>query len=237
MARARITEALRRVLSRSPLRVRATYAMTVLVLSLATVTSKTAGDGRGGRGHRPHRACSWRAARRTGPSGAYPSRQVSPQPHRASEIGNVVVYLKDAPRATTPAGRAQCARTKGSCTTVAVTRGSTSVPERGSVSSQRLRCREAAFDSALPGAGRSRTFGQPGLVKVYCHLLADEREHHGVRPPAFRDSRTDGHFALADVPAGVLPQRLARADRRARSHRRRSRAGRADRVRAAGGID
>jgi plastocyanin len=187
--------------------------MTVLVLSLATVTSKTA----------PATVAAGAATGRIEgtvqlvappgapiPSGAYPSRRVSPQPHRASEIGNVVVYLKDALRATTlPASRAQMRQEDEGFVPrlVAVTRGSTvefpnADPYFHNVFSL---SRGATFDlGRYPrGESRSRTFSQPGLVKVYCHLHSQMSASIMVFDhPHFVIPETDGHFALADVPAG-----------------------------------
>jgi plastocyanin len=213
MARARITEALRRVLSRSPIRVWATFATTATVLALSTVTPETA----------PTTAASGATTGRIEgtvrlvappgaaiPSGAYSPRRVSRPPHRASEIGNVVVYLKDAPRAATLSTiRAQMRQEDEGFVPrlVAVTRGSTvefpnADPYFHNVFSL---SRGATFDlGRYPrGESRSRTFSHPGLIKVYCHLHSQMSASIMVfEHPHFAIPETDGHFALADVPVG-----------------------------------
>ena len=96
MARASITEPLIRVLSRCQIRAWAGLSAVVVVSSLATVTSATAPVATG------RIEGTVRLVAPPGapiPSGAYPARRVSPRPQRASEISNVVVFVKDAPRA------------------------------------------------------------------------------------------------------------------------------------------
>ena len=90
---------------------------------------------------------------------------------------------------------------------VAITRGSTvefpnSDPFFHNVFSL---SRGATFDlGRFPrGESRSRAFTSPGLVKVYCHLHSQMSaaimvfDHSRFTVPA-----GDGHFSLADVPAG-----------------------------------
>ena len=213
MARARITEPLRRVLSRSAVRVCAGSATTAIVLTLSAVTPETS----------PAHVASGAATGRIEgtvrlvappgapiPSGAYPSRRVSPPPQRASEIANVVVYLKDAARAALlPAIRAQMRQEDEGFVPrlVAVTRGSTvefpnADPFFHNVFSL---SRGATFDlGRYPrGESRSRTFSRPGLIKVYCHLHSQMSASIMVFDhPHFVIPETDGHFTLADVPAG-----------------------------------
>ena len=149
------------------------------------------------------------------PSGAYPSRRVSRAPHRASEIGNVVIFVKDAARAATlPTTRAQMRQEDEAFVPrlVAMTRGSTidfpnSDPYFHNVFSL---SRGATFDlGRFPrGESRSRTFGRPGLIKVYCHLHSQMSASIMVFDhPHFVVPEADGHFAIADVPAG--PHRLS----------------------------
>jgi plastocyanin len=149
-------------------------------------------------------------------SGVYPSRRVSgatpsaPTP-KASEIKNVVVFVKDAPRDTTLAPMRAQIRQEGEDFTprlVAITRGSSvdfpnADPFFHNVFSL---SRGATFDlGRFPrGESRSRTFTKPGLVKVYCHLHSQMSasimvfdHHHFTIPEA-----SDGHFVLPDVPAG-----------------------------------
>jgi plastocyanin len=207
MTRARITEPLRRVLSRSPVRAWITFAATVIVLNL-TLAPETAVGAAMGRIEGTVRLVAPPGA--PIPSGAYPSRRVSRPPQRVSEIGNVVVYLKDAPRAATlPAIRAQMRQEDEGFMPrlVAVTRGSTvefpnADPYFHNVFSL---SRGATFDlGRFPrGESRARTFSRPGLVKVYCHLHSQMSASIMVFDhPHFAIPETDGHFALADVPAG-----------------------------------
>ena len=207
MTRARITEPLRRVLSRSPVRAWITFAATVIVLNL-TVAPETAVGAAMGRIEGTVRLVAPPGA--PIPSGAYPSRRVSRAPQRVSEIGNVVVYLKDAPRAATlPAIRAQMRQEDEGFVPrlVAVTRGSTvefpnADPYFHNVFSL---SRGATFDlGRFPsGESRARTFSRPGLVKVYCHLHSQMSASIMVFDhPHFAIPETDGHFALTDVPGG-----------------------------------
>jgi plastocyanin len=145
-------------------------------------------------------------------SGAYPSRRVSrpPTPTRASEIANVVVFVKDAPRdGTLTSMRAQMRQQDEGFVPrlVAITRGSTvefpnSDPFFHNVFSL---SRGATFDlGRFPrGESRSRAFTRPGLVKVYCHLHSQMSAAIMVFDHAhFTIPEGDGHFSLADVPAG-----------------------------------
>jgi plastocyanin len=144
------------------------------------------------------------------PSGAYPSRRVTRPPHRASEIGNVVVFVKDAPRAATlSATRAEMRQEDEAFVPrlVALTRGSTvefpnADPYFHNVFSL---SRGATFDlGRFPrGESRSRIFSRPGLIKVYCHLHSQMSASIMVFDhPHFAVPEVDGHFAIADVPAG-----------------------------------
>jgi plastocyanin len=144
-------------------------------------------------------------------SGAYPSRRVSRLTPRHSEINNVVVFVKDAPRmAMLSPGHAKIVQEDESFVPrlVAITRGSTVDfpnfdPFFHNVFSL---SRGATFDlGRFPrGQSRSRVFMQAGLVKVYCHLHSHMSasimvfDHHLFTVP-----QTDGSFALDDVPAGT----------------------------------
>ena len=143
-------------------------------------------------------------------SGAYPSRRVNRPAPRASEIANVVVFIKDAPRSpSVPATRARMTQRDEAFvpSVLAITRGSTvefpnADPYFHNVFSL---SRGAAFDLGRYPRGQSRTylFNRAGLIKVYCHLhshmaaaiMVFDHQHFTV-PEA------DGSFALGDVPAG-----------------------------------
>jgi plastocyanin len=129
---------------------------------------------------------------------------------KASEINNVVVFVKDAPRHGTVQTMKAEMRQEGEDFVprlVAITRGSSvefpnADPFFHNVFSL---SRGATFDlGRYPrGDSRSRTFTKPGLVKVYCHLHSQmsasiiifDHEHFAI-------PGRDGHFALPDVPAG-----------------------------------
>ena len=145
------------------------------------------------------------------PSGVYPSRRVSrPQP-KASEIANVVVFLKDAPRRGDPPPTQATVLQKDEAfvpRVLAISRGSTvhfpnSDPFFHNVFSL---SRGANFDlGRYPrGESRSRRFTNAGLVKVYCHIHSHMTasimvfDHSYFEIPA-----ADGTFTLADVPAGT----------------------------------
>jgi plastocyanin len=145
------------------------------------------------------------------PSGAYPVRRVSPPHHRASEIANVVVFVKDGPRAAALSTmRAQMRQANEGFVPrlVAITRGSTvefpnADPFFHNVFSL---SRGATFDlGRFPrGESRSRAFSRPGLVKVYCHLHSQMSASIMVfdHPHFTIPEGEDGRFALADVPPG-----------------------------------
>ena len=145
------------------------------------------------------------------PSGVYPSRRVSrPQP-KASEIANVIVFLKDPPKRAEPAPATATIVQKDEAfvpRVVAVTRGSTiefpnSDPFFHNVFSL---SRGATFDlGRYPrGESRSRRFPNAGLVKVYCHIHSHMTASIMVFDhPYFRIPGADGAFTLDDVPAGT----------------------------------
>ena len=155
------------------------------------------------RRHRQRRAASrassnWsrRSTRRFLP--APPSRRVTRPSPQASEINNVVVFVKDAPRNFTlpTMTRARCGRRvktsfRGGRDHARIVRR---VPERGSVLPQRLFAvaRRNVRSRALPSrrqplAHVHQAGARQGLLPP---ALADEREHHGLRSRALRDSRT-----------------------------------------------
>jgi plastocyanin len=144
------------------------------------------------------------------PSGVYPSRRVSkPQP-KASEISNVIVFLKDPPkRAEVPPTHATIVQKDEAFVprVVAVTRGSTidfpnSDPFFHNVFSL---SKGATFDLGRypKGESKSRSFPNTGLVKVFCHIHSHMTAAIMVFDhPFFRIPAADGTFALEGVPAG-----------------------------------
>jgi plastocyanin len=145
-------------------------------------------------------------------SGAYPSRRVTKPAARASEVGNVIVFIKDAARATTlPASRAEMIQQDETFLprVLAITRGSTvdfpnADPFFHNVFSL---SRAATFDLGRYPRNdrRARTFKQAGLVKVYCHLHSHMSASIMVFDhPYFTTPAGDGRFAIAEVPAGDL---------------------------------
>ena len=156
------------------------------------------------------------------PSGVYPSRRVSkPQP-KASEISNVIVFLKDAPHRGEPVTMSVTIAQKDEAfvpRVVAITRGSTidfpnSDPFFHNVFSL---SRGANFDlGRYPrGESKSRRVPERGAGEgLLSHPLAYDGEHHGVRPPLLPDSLSRRHFHAGRRAGGQLPdQRLARTDR------------------------
>jgi plastocyanin len=112
------------------------------------------------------------------PSGVYPSRRVAaPVANNSSEISNVVVFIKDAPkRETVPAMRATISQRDEAFVprVVAITTGSTvEFPNFDAYFHNVFSLsRSASFDLGRFPRGNSRTrkFTAPGLVKVYCHI-------------------------------------------------------------------
>ena len=145
------------------------------------------------------------------PSGVYPSRRVSRPRPKASEITNVIVFLKDAPRrGDPPATHATISQQDEAFVprVLAITRGSTvefpnSDPFFHNVFSL---SRGANFDlGRYPrGESRSRRFPNAGLVKVYCHIHSHMTASIMVFDHAyFRIPAADGTFTLDDVPPGT----------------------------------
>jgi plastocyanin len=143
-------------------------------------------------------------------SGAYPSRRVNRPVQHSPEIGNVIVFIKDAPRWSSLSP--MHARMVQSDETfaprvVAITRGSTvefpnSDPYFHNVFSL---SRTATFDlGRYPrGQSRARVFFQAGLIKVYCHLHSHMSASIMVFDhPYFTEPSDDGSFALTEVPPG-----------------------------------
>jgi plastocyanin len=145
------------------------------------------------------------------PSGVYPSRRVSGPPPRASEISNVVVFLKGvAPDRNLAASSATIRQTDETFkpAVVAVTRGSTvSFPNFDPFFHNVFSLsRGSTFDlGRYPrGETRERTFTKAGLVKVYCHLHSHMSASIMVFDhPFFRVPSQDGRFTLDGIPPGT----------------------------------
>jgi plastocyanin len=144
-------------------------------------------------------------------SGAYPSRQVNRKTPDASEIANVVVFVKDAPvDPALPVTRASISQHDEAFVprVTAITRGSTVEfpnfdPYFHNVFSL---SRALTFDLGRfrQGEKRERVFPRAGVVKVYCHIHSEMAatilvfDHHLYTTPA-----NDGTFAIDALPAGT----------------------------------
>jgi len=209
MVPASITESLGRVLSRFPVRALAACSGVAFVVTVSAAPAATREVGATGRIEGSVTLVAPPGA--PIPSGAYPARRVSPPQHRASEIANVVVFVKDGPRAAALSTmRAQMRQENEGFVPrlVAITRGSTvefpnADPFFHNVFSL---SRGATFDlGRFPrGESRARAFTRPGLVKVYCHLHSQMTASIMVfdHPHFTIPEGEDGRFAFADVPAG-----------------------------------
>ena len=143
-------------------------------------------------------------------SGAYPSRRVTRPAPPPSELANVVVSIKDAPKGgTLPATRTAIAQHDESFVprVAAITRGSTvDFPNRDAYFHNVFSLsRGASFDLGRypKGESRTQTFTRPGLVKVYCHLHSDMSATIVVFDhPFYAVPSADGSFVLDGVPVG-----------------------------------
>jgi plastocyanin len=145
------------------------------------------------------------------PSGVYPSRRVSRPGPKTSEIANVIVFIKDAPRhGELPVQHATIMQKDEAFVprVVAITTGSTIDFPNGDPFFHNVfsLSRGASFDlGRFPrGETRSRKFTTPGLVKVYCHIHSHMTASIMVFDhPYFRIPSADGTFSIDDVPAGT----------------------------------
>ena len=121
-----------------------------------------------------------------------------PAPHRASEIGNVVIFVKDArarrdaaDRRARRCGRRMKRSSRASSPSRADRRWSFRTPIRTSTTSSRSPAARRSTSGAFPAARAARDLHAPGTGQgLLPPALADEREHHGVRPPALRRPRS-----------------------------------------------
>jgi plastocyanin len=145
------------------------------------------------------------------PSAAYGSRRVSATTTAGSELANVIVFVKDAPRppAVTPV-RASIVQQNETFVprVVAITTGSTVEFPNGDPFFHDVfsLSRSGSFDlgSYPKGKSKSETFKHPGLIKVYCHLHSHMTASIMVFDhPYFTIPALDGGFAIDDLPAGT----------------------------------
>ena len=186
-------------------------ALCVVVCAVATLTDARAAGQSTGAGRIDGQVRLILPPASAVPSGVYPSRRVSrPQP-KASEIANVIVYLKDAPRRGDPPAMHATITQRDEAfvpRVVAITKGSTidfpnTDPFFHNVFSL---SRNATFDLGRypKGESKSRRFPNPGLVKVYCHIHSHMTAAIMVFDHAyFRIPSGDGAFSLDGVPAGT----------------------------------
>jgi len=150
------------------------------------------------------------SSRRLATPGAYPGRRVSPVSEReASELRNVVVFVRLSGAQAAPAARVVVRQTDEEFVphVVAITRGSTVEFPNDDIVFHNVfsLSRAATFDLGRyrKGATRSVTFTRPGIVKVYCHLhshmsaLVRVFDH-----PHFTVAGGDGRFTLDGLPPG-----------------------------------
>jgi plastocyanin len=142
-------------------------------------------------------------------SASYTSRTITPQADPPREIRNVVVYLQGMPPTPVTPRRAEL-RQEGELFVphvLPIARGSlvdftNEDPFYHNVFSL---SRAGTFDlGRFPrGQSRSREFGRPGLVKVFCHLHSDMSAVVLVFDhPWFTTLQDDGTFIIGNVPPG-----------------------------------
>jgi plastocyanin len=146
------------------------------------------------------------------PSAAYGARRVeSPAPRTGSELANVIVFIQDAPKASTlPLTRARIVQEGETFVprVVAITRGSTVDFPNGDPFFHDVfsLSRSGTFDlgSYPRGQTKSHQFRQAGLVKVYCHIHSHMSASIMVFDHTFFTiPKADGSFTIDDVPVGT----------------------------------
>jgi plastocyanin len=145
------------------------------------------------------------------PSAAYGARRVEKgAPEADTELTNVVVFLQGVPvPASVPPTKARIVQENETFVprVVAITRGSTvdfpnADPFFHDVFSL---SRSGTFDlgSYPRGQTKSQQFRRAGLIKVYCHIHSHMSASIMVFDhPFFTIPKTDGSFAIDDVPPG-----------------------------------
>jgi plastocyanin len=144
-------------------------------------------------------------------SGSYAPRAVNRTSTQPGSVEDVVIFMRDVPaEGALPLTRTRMIQKDEAFEprVVAITKGSTidfpnADPYFHNVFSL---SGGGSFDLGRykQGESRSRVFTKPGLVKVYCHVHSQMSasilvmgNDHFTRP------RTDGAFALTDIPAGT----------------------------------
>jgi len=149
-------------------------------------------------------------ARRLATAGVYPGRIVGIQAARdASELDNVIVFIKTQTRVDAPTQRVVIRQTNEEFVphVVAVTAGSTvDFPNDDLIFHNVFSLsRASTFDlGRYPrSASKSRTFATPGIVKVFCHLHSHMSAIVRVfSHPYFVIPDREGRFTIPGVPPG-----------------------------------
>ena len=146
------------------------------------------------------------------PSGAYGARRVeAASVRKESELGNVIVFIEDAPTISPlPLRRATILQEKETFIprVVAITRGSTVDFPNGDPFFHDVfsLSRSGTFDlgSYPRGQTKSHQFKKTGLVKVYCHIHSHMSASIMVFDHTFFTiPKSDGGFTIDEVPAGT----------------------------------
>lgn len=146
------------------------------------------------------------------PSAAYGARRVDkPAPRIGSEVSNVIVFIRDAPKGSTlPVMRARILQESEAFSprVVAITRGSTVDFPNGDPFFHDVfslsRSGTFGLGSYPRGQTKSHQFRQAGLVKVYCHIHSHMTASIMVFDHIFFTiPKPDGSFTIDDIPAGT----------------------------------
>jgi plastocyanin len=145
------------------------------------------------------------------PSAAYASRRVTATPAPASELTNVIVFVKDAPKPASLAPMRTSILQQNETfvpRVVAITAGSRVDFPNGDPFFHDVfslsRSGPFALGSYPKGKSKSEQFRHAGLIKVYCHLHSHMTASIMVFDhPYFAIPGADGSFAIDDVPSGA----------------------------------